>query len=107
MFEVSLKKGEMIEATLAIRREIPEPPDNLVESVQVNSPSGIRSNKLALSIGSASDGINRLEWLEHPFGWSGHCALRTGTWKLRNGQLFDLSNDISESTIWLRINRIN
>ena len=37
----------------------------------------------------------RAELLEHLYGVP-RCALRSGTWKLINGQLFDLASDLSE-----------
>ena len=55
-FEMQVKKGEKIEATLSVPQTIPEPPPNVAEPVLTKCPSGIRSNKLSLRIGSASDG---------------------------------------------------
>jgi alpha-L-fucosidase 2 len=58
-FEVTAKKGEVIEATMSKPSEMPVAPANLAEPVVIKGSSGIRANTLPLRIGAASDGSNR------------------------------------------------
>ncbi|MFO1491812.1 MAG: LamG domain-containing protein [Kiritimatiellia bacterium] len=60
-FEVVLKKGAVIEATLEAPGKIPAPPADLAKPVLLKSSSGIRSNNLPLRVGAASDGSNRFK----------------------------------------------
>ena len=58
-FEISLKVGQMLEATLAKPDHIPAAPANAAEPVVIKKPSAIRANKLPLRIGADSNGGNR------------------------------------------------
>ena len=58
-YEVTLKKGEAIEATFPKPSTIPEAPANVAEPVMVHSTSGLSANTLSLRIGAASDGSNK------------------------------------------------
>ena len=58
-FEVTLKRGEAIEATLPTPTEIPPAPANAAEPVVIRQASAITPNKLPLRIGADSQGGNR------------------------------------------------
>jgi hypothetical protein len=58
-FEVTLKKGAIIEATLPKLATIPEAPANVAEPVIVHSVSGITANTLPVRIGADSNGGSR------------------------------------------------
>jgi hypothetical protein len=60
-FEVSARKGQMIEATLVPLAALPTAPANLAEPVVIQGTSGIAPNNLPLRIGAASDGSNRFK----------------------------------------------
>ena len=58
-FEVLLKAGQVLEATLAKPASIPAAPANAAEPVVIKKPSALRANKLPLRIGADSKGNNR------------------------------------------------
>lgn len=60
-FVFAAKRGETIEATLAIPRAVPAAPANVAEPVVIRKPSAIRSSGLPLRVGADSAGGSRFK----------------------------------------------
>lgn len=60
-FVATLRKGEILEATLANPSGIPPSPADLAEPFVLKAANGISVNQLPLRIGAASDGSNRFK----------------------------------------------
>ena len=58
-FQVALKAGQAIEATLPKPDQAPAPPPDVAELVVIAKPKAIRANRLPLRIGADSNGNNR------------------------------------------------
>ncbi len=58
-FEVTMKRGEVLEATLPKPASIPPVPGNAAEPVVIRKQAAIKANKLPLRIGADSQGNNR------------------------------------------------
>lgn len=61
IFEISLKKGQAIEATLAKPAAIPPAPDSAAEPVAAASSSHIQVNRLPLRFGADSQGASNFQ----------------------------------------------
>ncbi|MBI5387215.1 MAG: glycoside hydrolase N-terminal domain-containing protein [Verrucomicrobia bacterium] len=58
-FEIALKSGQVLEATMAKPATLPPAPPNVAEPLLIQKPAAIRANTLPLRIGADSDGGNR------------------------------------------------
>jgi len=66
-FELTMKRGEVLEATLPKPKVIPPAPDNAAEPVVIRKQSAITPNKLPLRIGADSQENNRFAGeIAHP-----------------------------------------